>query len=58
MAYTCHVKQSQGLIQNNIWHLHSLSIDESQSNVLEIHLQPEGLGIAFFATGPGLGLTV
>ena len=29
---------SQGYINNNIWHLHPLSIDESQSNVQEIRV--------------------
>ena len=27
-----------GYVDNNIWHLHSLSIDESQSNVWEIRV--------------------
>ena len=27
-----------GYINNNIWHLHSLSINESQSNVYEIRV--------------------
>ena len=30
--WDCHAGEVQGYI-NNIWHLHSLSIDESQSNV-------------------------
>ena len=66
------------IIYNNIWHLHSLSIDDSQSYVLgnssvvkiyiirpkpdqlrkmQLISSPAGrLGVAFFATGPGLGL--
>ena len=30
--------QTVRFFNNNIWHLHSLSIDESQSNVLEIRV--------------------
>ena len=34
----------------------NLGLPASHSSVLNTTSQPEGLGVAFFATGPGLGL--
>ena len=48
-------------INNNIWHLHLLSVDESKSreDVIQrtrVRFPAEGLEVAFFATGPSLRL--